>query len=302
VKEKLTQRSDYPKGLKGGEVLIFNKLVGAVFLAGLSVGARGCSDCLDRHSSILEVGTTAVVSRIQNQRLSEPTLVVTFGDSTTATRGSLNIFAKQLEERLKSNSHPVRVINAGIPSNNTRDALQRLDHDVISQHPKIATIFFGINDSAVEVFNGDTQPRVSLQEYETNLTRITELLGRNEIQPIIMTPNPVGWTDRLKELYGKPPYRPEDPDGWNVVLKDYAQAARRVARARRVPLVDVYRVFESYAAKPGRNLNDLMLDGMHPNDLGHTIIANLLIEAIQNIPGFEALEEPKPQRLHAQVF
>jgi len=270
--------------MSGGVVLIFNTLAGAGFLIALTLTSSGYTDILDSHSSILKVDPTAANSQLLDQHLMEPMLIVAFGDSTTAPRGSLNIFAKQLEERFGSKNSPVLVINAGIPSNNSRDALQRLDHDVISRHPRIVTIFFGINDSAVEVFNGDTQPRVSLKEYEENLKRITQELKRNGIQPIILTPNPVGWTDKLKELYGKPPYHPEDPDGWNVILKNYAQAARRVARACRVPLVDVYRLFERYASRSGRNLNNLMIDGMHPNDLGHTIIADHLVDVIESLP------------------
>jgi lysophospholipase L1-like esterase len=218
-----------------------------------------------------------------NQSSSEPVVIVTFGDSTTAPRGPLNIFAKQLETRLANDGHRVRIVNAGVPSNDTRDARQRLDQDVISHRPKVVTILFGINDSAVDFVAKASEPRVPLREYEQNLTWITKRLQRSKIQPIIITPNPVAWTDNLKELYGRPPYRPDDPDGWNVFLKDYAQAARRVAKACRVPLVDVYQLFQKYASEPGHSLNDLMLDGMHPNDLGHTIVANHLIEVLKNL-------------------
>lgn len=211
-------------------------------------------------------------------------IIVTFGDSTTAPRGTLNIFAKQLEQRLAEAGSPVLIVNAGIPGDDSQDARQRLDRDVISRRPTVVTILFGINDSAINVFEGATQPRVPLQEYEQNLTWITKRLQRSKIQPMILTPNPVAWTERLKELYGKPPYRPEDPDGWNVILRDYAQAARRVAKACMVPLVDTYRLFQKYASDSGHNLNDLMLYGMHPNDLGHTIVANHLIEFIRNLP------------------
>jgi lysophospholipase L1-like esterase len=82
----------------------------------------------------------------------------------------------------------------------------------------------------------------------------------------------------------KPPYRPDDPDGWNVLLKDYAQSVRRIAKARSVTLVDTYQVFKDYSARDGHDLNDLMIDGMHPNDAGHALIAKHLIMAIGKEP------------------
>jgi lysophospholipase L1-like esterase len=98
-----------------------------------------------------------------------------------------------------------------------------------------------------------------------------------------MTPNPVAWTDELKTLYGKPPYRPNESDGWNVLLKDYAQAVRRVVKDQRVPLVDVYRLFGEYAAGPGHELNDLMFDGMHPASSGHALIADHLFKRLKEL-------------------
>jgi len=210
-------------------------------------------------------------------------VIVAFGDSTTAPRGAVRVFAKLLEERLTGENRPVRVINAGVPGNDTLKARERFSRDVIAQHPDIVTISFGINDSAIDVYQGGTQPRVPLSDYEQNVAWMVEQLQDRGIHPILMTPNPVAWTDELKKLYAKPPYRPDDPDGWNVLLKDYAEAVRRVAKARNVTLVDTYQFFQAYAARPGHDLNDLMIDGMHPGDSGHAIIADHLMELVKTI-------------------
>jgi lysophospholipase L1-like esterase len=180
------------------------------------------------------------------------------------------------------------VINAGIPGDTSRQARERLDHDVIAYHPHVVTISFGINDSAIDVFKLETKPRVPLDEYQGNLLWIVKQLRSRNIIPVLMTPNPVAWTDELKRLYGKPPYRPDQPDGWNVLLKDYSQAVRRIAKDQQVPLVDTYRLFTEYSAAPGHNLNDLMLDGMHPANSGHTIIADHIMARLKE------LEREKP--------
>lgn len=219
-----------------------------------------------------------------NPRERSSTTIVAFGDSTTAPRGGVRVFAAVLEERLVREGDHARVINAGIGGNNTRQARERLTRDVIEHHPLVVTLSFGINDSAVDVFDGATQPRVPLPEYEKNLAHMVQQLQDAGILPILMTPNPVAWTDELKKLYASPPYRPDDADGWNVLLKDYAEAVRRIAAAREVPLVDTDRLFRAYAAEPGHDLHDLMTDGMHPNDAGHAIIAVHLAGLIRTTP------------------
>src|SRR5262249_36768646 len=212
---------------------------------------------------------------------SEQLVVVAFGDSTTAPRGSFRVFTARLEDQFKREKHRVHVVNAAVPGNTTRDARERFDRDVVAQKPDVVLISFGINDSAVDVFKQATEPRVSLKEYRRNLAWMIDRCNNSNIRPILMTPNPVAWTDDLKRLYGKPPYRPGEPDGWNVLLKDYAEAVRRIAKGKQVPLVDTYFLFTEYAAQPGHALNDLMADGMHPNDVGHAIIADHLLPPIK---------------------
>ncbi len=144
----------------------------------------------------------------------EPVTLVAFGDSTTALRGSLTVYATILQEELRG----VRVINAGISGNTTEMARARFDKDVLAHKPAIAIIQFGINDSAVDVWKKPpaTQPRVAPERYEANLRHFVETLKSRDARVILMTPNPLRWTPKLKQMYGKPPYKPDDPDGFNI--------------------------------------------------------------------------------------
>ena len=78
-------------------------------------------------------------------------------------------------------------------------------------------------------------------------------------------------------MYGKPPYRPDDPEGFNVVVTQYADIVRRVAHQEKTPLVDVYNAFRAYGKKPGQSIGDLLVDAEHPNSKGHQLIAKLLL-------------------------
>ena len=206
----------------------------------------------------------------------EPVTIVAFGDSTTALRGSLTVYATILQEEL----HNVRVINAGIGGNTTEMARARFEKDVLAHRPAIAIIQFGINDSAVDVWKKPptSKPRVAAERYEANLRHFTDTLKANGARVILMTPNPLRWTPKLKEMYGKPPYKPDDLNGFNILLDGYADIVRKVARGTGTALVDAREAFAAQGRKPGETVDALLLDGMHPNDRGQRLVAELLMD------------------------
>jgi lysophospholipase L1-like esterase len=99
----------------------------------------------------------------------------------------------------------------------------------------------------------------------------------------LVTPPPTRWTEKLKEMYGKPPYNPNDEDGFNVILKTYVQRMRRVAREEDVVLVDLNKEYYKYHKVKGRTMDDLFLDGMHPNNKGQKLEAELLLKRIKKL-------------------
>ncbi|MDO9541096.1 MAG: SGNH/GDSL hydrolase family protein [Kiritimatiellia bacterium] len=208
--------------------------------------------------------------------------IVAFGDSTTAPRDALKIYSQVLQDNLRIKSGNIQVINAGVGGNTTADARKRFETDVLSHSPNLVIIGLGINDSAVDVYEESpkSQPRVARAEYENNLRRFVRALKSQQSQVILMTPNTLRWTPELKKLYGKPPYNPDDPDGFNILLRDYAESVRRIAREESVQLADVFAAFIQFGAQPGQSIDDLLLDGMHPNERGQRIVADLLIKAI----------------------
>lgn len=210
----------------------------------------------------------------------EPVRIVAFGDSTTAPRGNLVVYATLLERALnQTGSRPVSVINAGKGGNTTAAARQRFDADVLAGAPHLVIIQFGINDSTVDVWK--TPPasasRVSLENYQANLRHFVMAARAAGAEVVLMTPNPLRWTPGLRKKYGHSPYDPVAPDGFNVVLANYAEAVRALAGELKVPLVDVAR---AHGAQAGMT-DTLLLDGMHPNQAGHDLVAGLLVELLR---------------------
>jgi len=212
--------------------------------------------------------------------------LVAFGDSTTAPRENLEVYSELLEKQLKAKSLAARVINAEVRGHNTEDATRRFQKDVLDNRPDLVVLQFGINDAAVDVWEQPPaeKPRVDLTDFRNNLQYFLSTLKTRGVKVVLMTPNPLRWTPRLRELYGKPPYHPEDPEGMNRLLHTYVAAIRKLARQESVALVDVNGAFRDYARGHG-SLDDLLLDGMHPNQQGHRIVAELLGKTVLDLLG-----------------
>jgi lysophospholipase L1-like esterase len=222
--------------------------------------------------------SVAVTSFAQDQEK----VLVAFGDSTTARRDKDNVvvYATLLDKAFAAQDLSVNVVNAGIGGNDTTQARERFDRDVLAHHPDVVVIQFGLNDAAMDVWRDPpaTSPRISESQYEANLLAFVQSLKQERAEPVLMTPNPVRWSDSLRKLYGKPPHRLDDPDGYNVLVSRYAEIVRQVAKQEHVTLIDVYDRFQKYDKEPGKSMMDLLLpDGMHPNSKGHEQIAAWLL-------------------------
>jgi lysophospholipase L1-like esterase len=213
--------------------------------------------------------------------------IMMFGDSTTAYRhGSVQkVYSMRVDEALQSIGSSLSVHNAGIGGNTTRDALKRFDRDVLRHKPRVVVMQFGINDSAVDVWKKPpaTEPRVPLAEYIANMRTLITSAQKEKARVIVMTTNPVRWTSKLRELYGKPPYDPAADDGFDSVhLAAYNEALRKLAKELSVPLVDVRAAYPDFAVKHKTPIDGMLLDGMHPGDLGHQLVSELLVPAIRD--------------------
>jgi lysophospholipase L1-like esterase len=218
----------------------------------------------------------------------KPLRIVALGDSTTASAKDWapeiqEVYADCLPRRLRASGIEAHVYNAGIGDTTTRDAVERLDRDVRSHRPDIVIVQFGINDSWIDVDLGSTRPRLTRAEFRSNLRMIVRVLEADGARVVLMTPNPMRWSDSyyIKAFEQHPGLLDTvDERGIDQLLQQYASDVRTVARSERVVLIDVYQAFEAYGREPGRSVNDLLLagDGIHPNQAGQALVCRLLSE------------------------
>ncbi len=205
--------------------------------------------------------------------------IVAFGNSTTALRkGVEKVYSVRLQEKLLNAGLDVIVVNAGVGSSHTgsirdnnfakvRHGMDRFETDVLAHSPDWVIINFGLNDAYQDQGIG-TQARIPLAQYRQNLEFYIRKIEEQGGKIILLTPNPLG------SKYEQ--FRIDQ-------VKKYAASIRQIAREQNLPLVDSWKLFYRYARSKqnGRNIDFLYLDGIHPNDEGHEIIANALFKLLR---------------------
>lgn len=73
---------------------------------------------------------------------------------------------------------PINILNAGIGGITAIKSLERLNRDVISRHPDLAVVCFGLNDVCG-----------NLDDYQTAMSEIFRRLKEANIPAVLMTPN-----------------------------------------------------------------------------------------------------------------
>lgn len=211
-----------------------------------------------------------------NARSRDTLVIVTFGNSTTAPRKTVDkVYAVRLHELLAKAGIGNRVINAGIPGSHTgsvRDnnlfkiphGMDRFDTAVLRYHPDWVTINFGINDSWQDKGRKGTS-RIPIGEYRHNLSWFIDGILAEGGHVILLTPNPIG--EKYKGFHRRR-------------LKKYRRVTKKLAGEKEIYFLNTRKLFKDYSRRNHKGVDVLLLDGVHPNDTGHKLIAEQLAKII----------------------
>lgn len=206
--------------------------------------------------------------------------IVAFGDSITlGVRAEITerqTFRNILEEYLISAGHNAVVINAGVGSSNSEDALARMNSDVLMYHPDVVIINFGMNDAAMVDGPDDYReaPRISETEFKANLTRIVKESQHIGSKVVLCTPTPMTRTYPFSNVGA---YASND---MNYKLEIYASIVRDVARECCAELVDLFAFFAE-----SQERMDRVYDGCHPDAEGQSMMADQILPVVAKILG-----------------
>lgn len=169
----------------------------------------------------------------------------------------------------------INIINSGISGDRASGGKNRLERDIISFHPDLCVVSFGLNDSCV----------CGIEEYKENLDYIFGRLKENVIETIFLTQNAMctktspHLTDKLfKNLSVE--FAKNQNEG---KLKEYFTYAKDIALKNGVKICDIYTFWEKMIEN-GVDTTELLANKLnHPIRELHYYIAIKLLETIFDI-------------------
>lgn len=184
--------------------------------------------------------------------------LVCFGDSITADETFFDGMPR-LTPRLQEMFPNWKVVNAGVPGDNTFDALNRIEEDVISYKPDFVTVFLGTNDAV-------SFSQVSLQAYKENLEKIVNHISSDKV--LLISPAPVDEERQRNRT--------------NRVLGQYADVVEKVARETGSYFLNVFaEMIQERDYK--RFVENGEKDGLHFGPEGYEYVARLIGEKLKGI-------------------
>lgn len=176
-----------------------------------------------------------------------------------------NVYALQLKKRFRSYSKDIDVKIKGIASNRTYHVYDRLTKDCINLKPDVIIMLIGVND-AWENYVPDKYPPL-LRPMEPHIREVyrrirTELPGT---QILYLMPFMI---DAVEE---KLPF--------HKTLDEFRAVLRSIAEENGAAVLDMQEVFNEAqrTVEPKR----LAIDGIHPTDLGHKVMADAIEKVIE---------------------
>lgn len=151
----------------------------------------------------------------------------------------------------------LRITNAGVSGNTSRDLLARFDRDVVSRDPQWVSICIGINDVWRQFDTpAITEDAVLPEEYERNVEQMI-----------------VSVKDRVKGIFLLTPYymEPNRDDRMRARMDEYGAICCRLAEKHGCCLVDMQAMYDRFFRY--RHSSRIAWDRVHPNQMGATLMA-----------------------------
>ena len=146
---------------------------------------------------------------------------------------------------LKERLQNIDFINEGIPGDTALDGLRRVEYSVLKHNPDITIVVFAVNDA----FSGFT-----VNEFEKNYLKILDKIPNKKI---VMIPH------KLRDKFDQ------------KIVKPFYEKLKYIANKKNLPVIDV--------SKSQLNSYQLLADGLHPNEEGYKVYANIAFNVIQKI-------------------
>lgn len=166
-----------------------------------------------------------------------------------------------------------KVLIKAKPGETSKDAIDRIKKDVLDQKDfEVVIILFGNNDCRIDKQH---TPLVSPENFGLNLSKlINQIKGINTV-PMLCNLQPID-SESFFRMYGRERYKGFEysPYEWH---EKYSKICDQVSKDTKTTLIDIRKALIKYEK------DIIAQDGLHPNDKGHQIIKETLIEYLKGM-------------------
>lgn len=145
----------------------------------------------------------------------------------------------------------INIITTSIGGENSTQGAKRFKKDVLIHKPDVLFIDYALNDRII-----------GLAQSRKNLEKMIRQALKKGTKVILMTPSPDISIDFLKP---------------GNELELFAQQIKSLAAKYKIGVVDSYGIFK-HASEQGKNIKEYMAQSNHPNEKGHQLIADGIME------------------------
>ena len=220
-------------------------------------------------NSVLTSGNSSRVKNVLKKAKSGKKVTVAFiGGSITEGTGATKdtcysaLIAKWFENSFKNAD--IEYVNAGIGTAGSIFGVHRVDKDVISRKPDIVFVDFAVNDKGKD------------QDLENaTFDALIQKLYNSQSTPAVISvamATKTGWNSERKE---------------NLICRNYD-----------IPMLSFSKYIHTVILSGKYLWNDLFIDEVHPNKMGHKIISELVIFYLEKVLG----ELNKKDALSAKII
>lgn len=225
---------------------------------------------------------------------------VLFGDSIS--KGVVYDEKKQKYVTIKENYASIiqgklngNLCNGGRFGNTITRGIERIDNDVLKYNPDIVLIEFGGNDcdfnwdEIAKDPSGEHSPKTDFNIFQKSLCYLIDFFKSHNVIPVLMSLPPID-----SERYFDTVSHKNETNAANILKwlgsknkiywwhERYNSAILGAAQNCEVPLIDIRGGFLEYPDYT----QFICDDGIHPNEMGHKIIANRIIDYISDYYSF----------------
>lgn len=175
-----------------------------------------------------------------------------------------NIYALQLKKRFRKYSKDIHVDIKGIASNRTYHLYDRLTKDCINLKPDVIIMLIGVND-AWENYGPENYPPL-LRPMEPHMREVYRRIKAElpDTQVLYLMPFLI---DAVEE---KLPF--------HKTLDEFREVLKGLAEENGALVLDLQKVF--YDEQKNTEPKKLAVDGIHPTNLGHKVMADAIEKMI----------------------